>query len=107
MNVIKSVAWDVGMIYHKFRYDLGEGRSMTLSDQNVPLENMSGDIYRQLLWDNLVGMPTMLIRKECVEAVGEMDESLYCLEDYDFALRIAKKTRLYFWMRFMWMQIIL
>jgi phosphoserine aminotransferase len=41
-------------------------------------------------------MPTMLIKKECVEAVGGMDESLRCLEDYDFALRIAKKYQAIF-----------
>lgn len=69
---------------------------MTLPDHKIPLENKSGDIYRQLLWDNLVGMPTVLIKKECVEAVGGMDESLHCLEDYDFALRIAKKYKAIF-----------
>lgn len=96
MNAIMNAASDVGMVYHKFRYDLGEGRSMTLPDHKIPLENKSGDIYRQLLWDNLVGMPTVLIKKECVEAVGGMDESLHCLEDYDFALRIAKKYKAIF-----------
>lgn len=96
MNAIMNAASDVGMVYHKFRYDLGEGRSMTLPDHKISLENKSGDIYRQLLWDNLVGMPTVLIKKECVEAVGGMDESLHCLEDYDFALRIAKKYKAIF-----------
>lgn len=32
MNAIMNAASDVGMVYHKFRYDLGEGRSMTLPD---------------------------------------------------------------------------
>ena len=96
MNAIKNTVQDVGMVYHKFRYDLGEGRSITLPDQKVPLENKSGYIYKQLLWDNLVGMPTVLIKKECVKEVGEMDESLRCLEDYDFALRVAKKYKAIF-----------
>lgn len=42
----------------------------------------------------------MLLKKECVEAVGGLDESLRCLEDYDFALRIAKNIRRFFWMRY-------
>ena len=41
MNAIMNAASDVGMVYHKFRYDLGEGRSMTLPDQKIPLENKS------------------------------------------------------------------
>ncbi len=74
---------------------------MVLPDEKIPYEKKSGDIYAQLLWDNLVGIPTMLLKKECVEAVGGLDESLRCLEDYDFALRIAKKYQaIFFWMRY-------
>jgi glycosyltransferase involved in cell wall biosynthesis len=96
MCAMKKADKNVGMIYHKIRYDLGEGRSMILPDEKLAAEKKSGDIYAQLLWDNLVGMPTLLIKKECVAEVGGMDESLHCLEDYDFALRIAKKYRAIF-----------
>ena len=91
METMQGAGQDVGMVYHKFRYDLGEGRGMVLPDENIPVEKKSGDIYKQLLWDNLVGMPTMLLKKECVNVVGGLDETLKCLEDYDFALRIAQK----------------
>lgn len=86
----------VGFSYHKLQYDLGEGRCITLPDEKVPLEKKSGDIYAQLLWDNLVGMPTLLMRRECLERVGYMDESLQCLEDYDFALRLGKHYKAVF-----------
>ena len=87
---------DVGMVYHKFRYDLGDGRGMTLPDEKIPTDRKSGDIYAQLLWDNLVGTPAMLLKRECVDKVGGLDESLKCLEDYDFALRVAKKYKAIF-----------
>lgn len=93
MEAMRNAGANVGMVYHKFRYDLGAGRGMVLPDEKIPYEKKSGDIYAQLLWDNLVGIPTMLLKKECVEAVGGLDESLRCLEDYDFALRIAKNIR--------------
>lgn len=96
MEAMKSAGQDVGMVYHKFRYDLGEGRGMVLPDENIPVEKKSGGIYKQLLWDNLVGMPTMLLKKECVNVVGGLDETLKCLEDYDFALRIAQKYKAIF-----------
>jgi glycosyltransferase involved in cell wall biosynthesis len=96
MCAMQNADKNVGMIYHKFRYDLGEGRSMTLPDEKIEAGKKSGDIYAQLLWDNLVGIPTMLIKKECVVEVGGLDESLRCLEDYDFALRIAKKYQAIF-----------
>ena len=96
METMQGAGQDVGMVYHKFRYDLGEGRGMVLPDENIPVEKKSGDIYKQLLWDNLVGMPTMLLKKECVNVVGGLDEKLKCLEDYDFALRIAQKYKAIF-----------
>lgn len=96
MRVMKEAESDVGVIYHKFRYDLGYGKSVVLPDESIPLERKSGDIYAQLLWDNLIGMPTMLIKKECIEKVGGMDESLRCLEDYDFALKVCKKYKAVF-----------
>ena len=96
METMQGAGQDVGMVYHKFRYDLGEGRGMVLPDENIPVEKKSGDIYKQLLWDNLVGMPTLLLKKECVNVVGGLDESLKCLEDYDFALRIAQKYKAIF-----------
>lgn len=81
---------ELGFVYHKFLYDLGEGRSITMPDEKVAVEKKNGDIYAQLLWDNLVGMPTLLMKKECLERIGYMDETLQCLEDYDFALRLGK-----------------
>ena len=51
MNVIKNVASDVGMVYHKFRYDLGEGRSMTL-----PAEDSIGKQKRRYLQAAFMGI---------------------------------------------------
>lgn len=79
-----------GICYHKFRYDLGEGRECIMPDEKVDINKKSGDIYTQLLWDNLIGMPTLLIKKECIDKIGLFDESLKCLEDYDFILRISR-----------------
>lgn len=96
MEVMRNAPGEVGMVYHKFRYDLGNGRGIILPDEKLAVEKKSGDIYSQLLWDNMVGIPTMLIKKECILQVGGLDESLKCLEDYDFALRIAKKYKAVF-----------
>ena len=57
-------------------------------------ENMEGQIFNQLLEKNLIGMPTLLIRRECMEKVGGFKESLKCLEDYEWILRIAEVYRI-------------
>lgn len=86
----------VGLVYHKLRYDIGGGKSVTLPHENIACEKKSGDIYAQLLWENMIDMPTILVKKECIEAVGGMDETFRCLEDYDFVLRVAKKYHVIF-----------
>jgi len=96
MAIMTSASTDVGLVYHKLRYDFGDGRSCIMPNEQVKLAKKSGDIYAQLLWDNLVDMPTMLIRKSCLDKVGYLDEEMNCLEDYDFALRIAREFRVEF-----------
>lgn len=87
---------DAGFCYHKIRYDMGKGYSAILPDERIPLEKKSGDIYAQLLYDNMVDCPAMLIKRELVRELGGFDESLKALEDYDLALRMAKRKRALF-----------
>nr|MCR5451938.1 glycosyltransferase [Lachnospiraceae bacterium] len=81
---------DIGFAYHKLSYDLGDNMCLILPDENIPLEKKSGDIYAQLLYDNLVDMPALTLTREAYEKTGKLDESLKCLEDYDYALRLAQ-----------------
>lgn len=79
--------------YHKIRYDMGGGFSAILPDERVPLEKKSGDIMRELLNDNLVDCPSLLVRKDLLEKTGLFDETLPALEDYDLAIRLSKAAR--------------
>ncbi len=88
---------DIGFAYHKLSYDLGEGRCFILPDEKLPIEKKSGDIYAQLLYDNLIDMPTLMFKREAFEKIGGLDESLKCLEDYDYALRLAKEYKAAFY----------
>lgn len=96
MQAMQNAGKDVGFCYHKLRYNLGKGQSIILPDEKIAVEKKSGDIYAQLLWDNLIGMPTLLMKKECLEEIGYLDEQMACLEDYDFALRLAEKYKAIF-----------
>lgn len=91
MSLMQSDSRNPGFVYHKICYDMGENRYAILPSEAVPLEKKSGDIYAQLLYDNLVDCPSMLIKKSCLDDVGLFDTSLKALEDYDLALRLAKK----------------
>lgn len=81
---------EAGFCYHKIAYDMGGGYRAILPDERLSVEKKRGDIYAQLLYDNLVDCPSMLIRREILEQTGGFDEMMKALEDYDLALRLAK-----------------
>ena len=100
MDALAHADDKVGMVYHKLRYDLGEGRYFLLPDETIAREKKSGDIYAQLLWDNLIGMPTLLIKKECVESVGYMDCGALRITSSRFGSQ--RSTMRFFWMKCIW-----
>lgn len=79
-----------GFCYHKIRYDFGGGRTAVLPQESIPVEQKRGDIYAQLLYENMVDCPALLVRRDCLEEVGGFDPALRALEDYDLALRLGR-----------------
>jgi len=52
---------------------------------------LEGHILPELLFQNTVGAPTIFMEKAVFDAVGGFDESMRSLEDWDFAIRVAKE----------------
>lgn len=65
-------------------------------DESIDKESLEGNIFSRLLWANLIGTPSALVRKKCLEQVGGFKESLTCLEDWEWILRIAKNWKIGF-----------
>lgn len=51
---------------------------------------LEGDIFQSLLIRNTIANMAILAKKECLVQAGGFRESLRCLEDWEFFLRIAK-----------------
>ncbi|XME04282.1 glycosyltransferase family 2 protein [Lachnospiraceae bacterium C1.1] len=83
-----------GLIYCRYQSLNKDGSVRTFfPDDSISEIECSGNyLYQHLLVHNLVGTPTMLIRKEIFERTGGFDESLGILEDYELTLRIASIT---------------
>jgi glycosyltransferase involved in cell wall biosynthesis len=54
----------------------------------------SGDIYKNLLKENFIFTPMVLIRKRVLDAVGKFDPNLRISEDRDLWLRIARNHKI-------------
>jgi len=90
MKVLTEAPKEVGFVYHKIMYDMGNNYCAILPSEEVEVEQKNGNIYAQMLYDNLVPCPAILMKRSCLEKAGGFDEELKALEDYDFALKMAK-----------------
>ncbi|MDH4318726.1 MAG: glycosyltransferase family 2 protein [Desulfobulbaceae bacterium] len=68
-------------------------RRGVLLNQKRKHQPPNGDVFLQSLAMCVVGMSTVMIRREIFERYGMFDESLPCCEDYDFWLRVAHEQR--------------
>ncbi|MDE5599042.1 MAG: glycosyltransferase family 2 protein [Lachnospiraceae bacterium] len=64
--------------------------------EGVRKEILEGDIFEQLLFHNVIGTPTLLCHRECLERTGGFNEALLCLEDWELVLRMAKEWKVGF-----------
>jgi glycosyltransferase involved in cell wall biosynthesis len=58
---------------------------------NNNMKRYSGNIYKRLLIDNFVSMNTAMVRKNCFDELGGMDESIRVADDYDLWLRFSTR----------------
>lgn len=77
--------------YHEVQYDFGNRQYAILPQREIPVDKKEGDIYAQMLYDNLVACPALLVKRSCIDRIGMFDTQMKALEDYDLALRLAKE----------------
>lgn len=81
---------EFSMVYCPYLSHRSDGSLSQMPYPGMPGE-LEGDIFYSLLVRNSIGAPTILLKKECFLECGGFDDSLRCLEDWEFALRFAHK----------------
>lgn len=94
---------DVGIVYGRLirwlekedgTFDPPPGPGSPPSDRPVAPDR-SGWIYPELLLDSVIWIVTAMVRRPIWDALGGMDESLRCGEDYDFFIRASRICRMH------------
>lgn len=93
MQALLQAGADEGFVYHKIQYLFGENRFAIIPNEEVPMAQKTGDIFAQMLYDNLVPCPSILATRQCVLSTQGFDTQMKALEDYDFALKMAKNYK--------------
>ena len=83
-----------GMIYCPFLNHYLDGHELVVPNHQTG--EREGWIKSTLLINNVIGTPTMLIKKDVFKENGGFDISLRALEDWDFALRVSWNTQIGF-----------
>lgn len=82
---------ETGLVYCMFQYQ--NGSHIIYPPYELPREDKVGNIYSKMFAGNLIGMPTAIVKRSIVEQAGSMDETLNCLEDFEWFLRITRLCR--------------
>ncbi len=84
---------DADFSYTYIGYSIDGVRVCVIPSESIELSCMNGNVLPQILHENLVGAPTLVMHRRCYENIGEFDTSYMTLEDYDYAIRLAKEFK--------------
>lgn len=87
VNILNKSSSDIGMVYTGFVRVFSHKKVYVPSAR---IKKKEGDLHHELVGGNFIGMPTVLIKKECFEKVGIFDEHLPSLEDWELFIRVSK-----------------
>ncbi len=79
-----------GMVYCDYKMHRLDGSTYCVPSDFSMIGELEGDMFLTILVNNAIGTPTMVLKKEIFEEVSGFDNSLHCLEDWDFALKVAE-----------------
>lgn len=93
---LENLDSDIGMIYSRVEFLLEKSGNNTAMAQRIKKNHYpkrkilpSGNIFKKLLFDCFIPLPSVLIRAKLYKQVGGIDTSLKVAEDYDIFLKVA------------------
>lgn len=84
---------EYGMIYGFYQANLEDGKQLRVPVEPLP-DRMEGWLLDTLLVKNIIGAPTVLVKKACFMEIGGFDTTYQSLEDWEFVLRFAEKYQM-------------
>lgn len=69
---------------------------INIVDEKFDWETKKRHLFQELLMDNYIGAPTIVISKAAFQKIGGFDENILSLEDWEFAIRASKFLKIDF-----------
>lgn len=87
MKIFEEASPKIGIVYTGF-WRIKNKRKVYIPSRQI--KKKEGNIYKQLIKENFVGTPTIVLRSVCLEKIGIFDERLPALEDWELFIRLSK-----------------
>jgi len=87
MKVFENAPAKVGVVYTGF-WRIENNKKIYIPSSWV--KKKEGNIHKELLKGNFIGLPTVLVRKECFKKAEMFDEKLPRLQDWELVIRLSK-----------------
>ncbi len=79
-----------GTLFDSWMAERSVFRKIPKTQVNEHLLILGGNIFDFLVQERFITMPTLMVRRRCLDKVGHFDESLIAQDDYDLYLRLAR-----------------
>jgi len=87
MKVFENAPAKVGVVYTGF-WRIENNKKIYIPFSWV--KQKEGNVHKELLKGNFIGLPTVLIKKECFRKGGMFDEKLPRFQDWELVIRLSK-----------------
>lgn len=81
---------DKAMVHSDYFAMDADGRTMGVCHAKVPKSSSIEKSIQNLFLNNYIGFETALVRRECLDEVGLLDEGMIAFSDHDLWLRLAE-----------------
>jgi GT2 family glycosyltransferase len=90
VKTFEPLTKDVGVIFSDAEWIDERGQHLSFHSQKYPHQTIpQGDVYKDLIERYFICSPTMMFRREVLDALGGYDENL-TYEDFDFWIRSSR-----------------
>lgn len=79
----------VGVVYNRLREMDPEGNILEVGPVGRRWQPQAGSVIKWLLFENFVPFSSSIVRKQCLQELGGLDESLSMVTDWDLWLRLS------------------
>lgn len=79
----------LGVVYSRYMRHTVSGEKVLIPHVNYTKEMLQEEILHTLAFNNVIGTPTMVVKKKCFDECGMFDEKLPRFQDWEINIRLA------------------